>query len=95
MKFELGLKFSTFAYLYDESAMCAGFGGWKLLLKKGRLLLISGWVKIPLFREKIMFIYRKHQKVAPEKEVFVVYLLSAGTAEILGADEGIYTYFLI
>lgn len=46
MRFELGLKFSSFTYLFDESAMCAGFGGWKLLSKKGRLLLISGWDKI-------------------------------------------------
>lgn len=46
MRFELGLKFSSFTYLFEESAMCAGFGGWKLLSKKGRLLLISGWDKI-------------------------------------------------
>lgn len=34
VRFELGLKFSSSHYLFDGSAMCAGFGGWKLLLKK-------------------------------------------------------------
>lgn len=45
MRIELDLKFSSFMYLkneFDECAMCAGFGGWKLLLKKDRLLLIPG-----------------------------------------------------
>lgn len=46
MRFELDLKFSFSTYLFDESAMCAGFGGWKSLSKKGRLLKTSGWVKI-------------------------------------------------
>lgn len=64
MRFGLDLKFSSFTYLFDESAMCAGFGGWKLLSKKGRLLLISGWIRstFPLFREVITFVIENSKK---------------------------------
>ena len=91
MRCELDLKYSSFTYLFDESTMCAGFGGWKILSKKGRLRLISGWdkINIPSIQGGNNIYYRKQQKVTLKKSV---YSASAGIAEVLGAGESLYTY---
>lgn len=59
MRFELDLKFSSFSYPFDESAMCAGLGGWK----PGCSSFLHGITSpFPLFRE-IMFIIEYSKKL--------------------------------
>lgn len=93
----MDLKFSSFMYLkseFDESAMCAAFGGWKLLLKKDRLLLILRGDKInmPSILGNNCTYHRKQPKVTLKRTIYGG-LLWAGIAEDLGAREGLYIYF--